>query len=226
MTANAPSQAPAQELNLQPHSMLAFATPVIAYPWPDSDDLNARLRESVLAAEARDKGMKRSNVGGWHSTTDFFEWDDPAIHALAIRVRDMTMSLTRSTALLKDGARSFSYRISGWANVSRDGHYNTVHNHPNCLWSGTYYVSPGEPDPDSPTNGKLELLDPRLGANMIHLEDTILQQRVMITPIPGLMVVFPSWLNHLVHPFRGRGERISIAFNIQTTEVRKPAPAG
>jgi hypothetical protein len=38
--------------------------------------------------------------------------------------------------------------------------------------------------------------------------------------------VFPSWLNHLVHPFRGGGERISIAFNIQTTEVKNPAPAG
>ena len=33
------------------------------------------------------------------------------------------------------------------------------------------------------------------------------------------MIVFPAWLNHLVHPFFGDGERISIAFNIVTTEI-------
>ena len=33
------------------------------------------------------------------------------------------------------------------------------------------------------------------------------------------MVLFPSWLNHLVHPFAGEGERISVAFHIVTTEV-------
>ena len=29
------------------------------------------------------------------------------------------------------------------------------------------------------------------------------------------MLVFPSWHQHMVHPFFGTGERISIAFNIQ-----------
>jgi hypothetical protein len=28
-----------------------------------------------------------------------------------------------------------------------------------------------------------------------------------------MMLVFPSWLYHWVMPFRGHGERISIAFN-------------
>ena len=60
---------------------------------------------------------------------------------------------------------------------------------------------------------------------MVHLADTLLQSRYLITPIPGLMVLFPSWLNHLVHPFFGAGERISIAFNIITVET-KPAAAG
>lgn len=37
------------------------------------------------------------------------------------------------------------------------------------LWSGVYYVSPGIPDEKgSLHNGKLELLDPREGSNLIR----------------------------------------------------------
>ena len=81
-------------------------------------------------------------------------------------------------------------------------------------------MSAGEPDKNgSSRNGKLELLDPRVGANMMYIKGTLLESRYIVDPLPGLMVMFPSWLNHLVHPYQGEGERISVAFNIVTTEV-------
>ena len=40
---------------------------------------------------------------------------------------------------------------------------------------------------------------------------------VLVQPKPGMLVVFPAWLEHWVHPFYGRGERISIAVNIDIT---------
>jgi uncharacterized protein (TIGR02466 family) len=215
---------PAEGLSLAGHLMMAFPTPLVSYPWPDSEQLNRDLAAVILDAERKDRGINRSNVGGWHSTTDFFDWQEPAIKALRERVKEMTMAITRAIAIAKDGPRTFNYRIDGWANVSRHGHYNSVHNHPNCLWSGTYYVSTGSPDPETPVNGRLELVDPRAGVNMVHLADTLLQTRYVIDPTPGLMVLFPSWLNHFVHPFFGAGERISIAFNIITVEA-KPTSA-
>lgn len=33
-------------------------------------------------------------------------------------------------------------------------------------------------------------------------------------PYPGLFAVFPSWLNHVVYPFKGPGERLSMSWNI------------
>ena len=33
-------------------------------------------------------------------------------------------------------------------------------------------------------------------------------------PEEGTMIVFPSWLHHAVHPFRGDGERRSVSFNL------------
>ena len=32
---------------------------------------------------------------------------------------------------------------------------------------------------------------------------------------PGMMVIFPRWLYHYVNPVHGKGERISIAFNLR-----------
>jgi uncharacterized protein (TIGR02466 family) len=215
---------PAEELSLTAHLMMVFPTPLVSYPWPNSEQLNRDLAAVILNAERKDHGITRSNVGGWHSTTDFFDWQQPPIKALRERVKEMTMAITRAITIAKDGPRTFNYRIDGWANVSRHGHYNSVHNHPNCLWSGTYYVSTGSPDPETPVNGRLELVDPRAGVNMVHLADTLLQTRYVIDPTPGLMVLFPSWLNHFVHPFFGAGERISIAFNIITVEA-KPTSA-
>jgi uncharacterized protein (TIGR02466 family) len=220
VTERNPTKSATGELPLSKHLLMAFATPVVCYPWPESEPLNRGLADLILNAERKDDGITRSNVGGWHSAADFFDWQAPAIKVLRERVIEMTMAITRAIAVVKEGPRTFNYRIDGWANVSRNGHYNAVHNHPNCLWSGTYYVCAGKPDPDTPVNGRLELLDPRAGANMVHAANTLLQSRYLITPTPGLMVLFPSWLNHLVHPFFGSGERISIAFNILTAAAK------
>lgn len=210
-------------IDLTNSSAFIFGTPMIAHPWPDSDSLNEALRDVILSKERESKGIVRSNVRSWHSATDFFTWDAECVRTLRGRVQQLTISLTRSIMLTPEGPRRFNYRLDGWANVGRRGSYNTVHNHPNCLWSGTYYVAGGKPDSDGGNqNGKLELLDPRVGANMFYVKGTRLESRFLIDPIPGLMVMFPSWLNHLVHPFEGEGERISVAFNVVTTEV----PAG
>ena len=36
----------------------------------------------------------------------------------------------------------------------------------------------------------------------------------LINPQPGLLVMFPSWLQHVVYPFEGAGERRTIAGNL------------
>jgi uncharacterized protein (TIGR02466 family) len=201
------------------HQVMAFGTPVIAYTWPESDGINHALEQLILAREQRSEGMSRSNVGGWHSSADFFGWQEDCVKALAKRIQEMTGSITSWVTISNQvTGRTFDYRLDGWANVSRNGCYNSVHNHPHSLWSGVYYVSMGQPDDDRPENGRLELLDPRTGANMVYMQSTRLDERYLIEPIPGLMVVFPGWLKHYVHPFFGDGDRISVAFNLIATE--------
>jgi uncharacterized protein (TIGR02466 family) len=210
-------------LELKQHVAMAFGTPVVAYRWPDSEGINKELKELILKAETRNAGVSRSNVKGWHSNTDFFQWDAECARVLRKRVDTLAIDLTRLVAAPTGESRTFRFAAAAWANVLRDGGYNSVHNHPNCMWSGVYYVDRGEPDPTPNENGKLELLDPRSGINMLYIEKNVLDGRYLIEPVPGLMVVFPSWLKHMVHPYFGKGERISVAFNVSVEE--KPVAA-
>ena len=83
------------------------------------------------------------------------------------------------------------------------------------------YVAPGESDKSIPYGSLLELLDPRESANYIQIQNTVLDARTFIENIPGRMVLFPSWLKHMVHPFVGSGVRISIAFNVNVAENKR-----
>ena len=211
---------------LSPKSLIsAFATPVVAHAWPSSESLNRELSEEILALERRSAGIVRSNVRGWHSDETFFESTSRSMQTVKERIRQMTALMTIAVSAPTTPSRSCDCKSSGWANVSRSGDYNGVHNHPGWAWSGVYYVSSGTRDPDDELNGRLELLDPRGSvAVMASPAETLLNARFLVTPLPGLMVLFPSWLHHMVHPFIGRGERISIAFNVNTTDASTRAP--
>ena len=197
-----------------------FGTPFLSYQWPDSDAVNRDLAELVLAEEATDdKGRGiRSNAGGWQSRGNLLMRADPCIVDLKRRI-EATIFEVLGAIVRKDGTeRTFTLLFDSWANVCRNGNYNVVHTHPNAMWSLVYYVASGEPDPGVPYGGMLELLDPRESANYIQVPNTILDARMFIENRPGRLVLFPSWVKHMVHPFVGSGVRISIAINVNVVE--------
>lgn len=71
-------------------------------------------------------------------------------------------------------------------------------------------------------NGKIEFRDPRQGAST-HPDDKFpgftFGHAMLVEPQTGMLLVFPGWLDHCVHPFFGNGERISIAINIRLTKI-------
>jgi len=191
------------------HCALTFGTPVSSYLWPDSDALNAELAKIILQKEKAGLGAAtRGKVEGWRSEHDLFRWDAECVQTLRERVTTCALDMTRLVTASQH-PRKVNLQMDCWANVLRRGQYNIVHDHPGATWSGVYYVSDGKRDNDDRLNGKLELLDPRMGVNVLGREEG----RYFVEPLPGLMVMFPSWLKHMVHPFFGSGERISISFN-------------
>ena len=48
-------------------------------------------------------------------------------------------------------------------------------------------------------------------------------QSFVMTPEVGKLLIFPSWLQHMVYPFKGEGERRTVASNLNCWEVEEAA---
>lgn len=102
----------------------AFETRFYVFHVDDSERMNADLRDLVLEHERTDSGVRRSNIGGWHSRDDLFEWEHRAIGAL----RTIANTAVRAMVpLMVRGACTFDFSLRGWANLSRFGAYNKQH---------------------------------------------------------------------------------------------------
>lgn len=203
-----------------------FSTPFVIDRLQSAEGIRV-LRDAILAEQARDQaGVQISNIGGWHSNTKMIEWGGEAARALAYKA--MTMADTATVDAGSPGASRYNWAPEMWANVSGKGNANFHHTHPGSFWSAVAYIDDGFAGSDDPAlGGELQLLDPRMPmvrmtAPDLRLKDANGHPQVsepMIRPATGMIVMFPSWLQHAVRPFHGEGTRISIAINL--VAVRK-----
>ena len=100
-------------------------------------------------------------------------------------------------------------RIDCWATVLGAGDISAPHVHPGAELSGVYYLQ--VPDDLLPGEGVIRLIDPRPGA---RYSKVFSGQTMNITPTPGQVLVFPSWIEHFVTAHTTGGHRISIAWNV------------
>lgn len=112
------------------------------------------------------------------------------------------------------------WTLHGWANINRFGDYHDLHNHPHSYLSGTYYVALPSQKVEAGTRndlspGAISFYDPRPQANMTAIRgDAQISPQYTIQPQPGMILMWPSFLHHLVHPNLARQKRISISFNL------------
>jgi uncharacterized protein (TIGR02466 family) len=208
---------------ITPELSSAFGTPISIRMVAGAEKINAGLAPAILKRRENDQGNRISNVGGWQSRSDLLEWPEPAMKLLLDEVdRSVQLVSGLPNFLASRGAQSsnrVAYKAYGWANVNESGNYNVLHMHPGNQWSVVYYVATGTPNADLPMNGRLELRDPRPAAEFARMPGFTCGQPLLISPAPGLMVVFPAWIEHGVHPYHGDGPRISIAINIALEEA-------
>ncbi len=177
--------------------------------------LNDELKRLVFNAELNTPSTRRSNIGGWRSSNQLLDGDEHAFATLRSHIQTNVLQMIKATA----GEAGFEgyLKINGWANVLRRGNYNTLHNHPDSAWSGVYYVDIGTPAEENSLSGILEFIDPRPHVEMVSTPGNPFGMPLRIQPEAGLMILFPSWLYHHVHPYTGENARVSIAFNVPTT---------
>lgn len=200
-----------------------FETPVFAFEVPGTDELNAGLARQLLDERKANSSLHVSNRGGWHSVPDLARRQDPIFHDLGELLVEHFRLVTDQVARVRGihPPPSYGLSLTAWAMVMDHGHYTVTHDHPDATWSSAYYVDPGDPpDEEHPESGCLTLIDPRRGAAPVVGLD-LFPTSYTIRPSPGLLIIFPGWLQHYVHPYRGRRPRVSVAANA-TLRVAPP----
>ena len=126
------------------------------------------------------------------------------------------------------GVRWYSH---GWANVNALGDYHDPHNHPHAYLSGTYYVRVPT-DRATKANrsdvrpGCITLYDPRGAANMTAIRgDWNVDPEYTVRPEPGLILLWPAFLMHFVHPNLSSTPRLSVSFNVMLERAGEHLPA-
>jgi len=108
-------------------------------------------------------------------------------------------------------------------------YYHNLHNHPHSYLSGTYYIKV----PEQPAGfrsdlnpGAISFFDPRPQANMGAISgDGQIDPELRITPEPGLILLWPSFLHHLVHPNLSEDARVSVSFNVLLKNTERYLPS-
>ena len=127
-----------------------------------------------------------------------------------------------------------------WSVHSYDGDYNPIHDHgtktlmgiSTTAWTKVPPQIGAKATANSPTYSLYNESGHSDGCiafqygqvSVIDSERLKPAQSFVMTPEVGKLLVFPSWLQHMVYPFKGEGERRTIASNLNCWDVQQPSP--
>jgi uncharacterized protein (TIGR02466 family) len=171
----------------------------------------------VLSALILDLDRRRADLTTDYLAENFMAMDHPAVDWL----RQCVNKTARDYFARCGMTYPIDWTVQGWPNVNRFGDYHDLHNHPHAYLSGTYYVRvPTDREPletrGDARPGRITFYDPRgAAANMSAIKgDPYIEAEHTIDPQPGLILLWPAFLNHFVHPNLSKSPRISISFNL------------
>jgi uncharacterized protein (TIGR02466 family) len=175
---------------------------------------NAAIETYCLQRKAASAGRVISNGGGWQS--DNLDLATPELAALFAEVQKQ----------LDDVHRAFDFNkamhqviTEAWININQRGHFNYSHDHPGSLFSAVYYVKGGA------DKGALEFKTPiaphtyTISDELVGAFNAFTGHAMVIPPVTGDLLIFPSWLLHRVNMSQSDEDRISIAFNSRAAQL-------
>lgn len=210
-------------ITFEEHIENHFPITVLKRQYPHTESLNSSLSEWVLQQESKyadtgenaAKNSRISTQGGYQTSkqTNLFNVNNPAIREF----RDhyvMPAALHYLRSVFGDHAKRLNPFLVGWSNILREGDWQGPHMHPTetNLASGVYYV---KVPPLKPPGGCIEFLNP----HPVSVHHGFANSR-RLTPQEGMLLCFPPFYRHYVHPFRGTGTRIIIAFDVLAQQQR------
>jgi uncharacterized protein (TIGR02466 family) len=158
---------------------------------------NSSLHEDP-AGHASRKGLR----------TRSFPPQDRATHALVREIKAQVAAYASSLPGHHPFAAAPPKRtsFSAWALIFGASGHQVLHHHPGAWVTGVYYVSA---PPSAPPGGAL-----RIGGLPAWAKVDPPWKVIDVEPLPGRLVLFPSYVPHETIPTQCDGERISVAFDV------------
>ncbi len=208
--------------------MSAFPTNIGLKDWSveaATKKINKKLRARIYQERGADgDGIYRSNTAGtWHSNTELMQWI--GVPELGEMFHNAFASYMLTLGVSKDA--EVGLKLQAWAMIYEDRGYATVHTHPNCHFSSVYYLDTPEDNERTMVTGAktrpgdIEFVDSR-AASGYQFPGVNFLPAFRLSPKEGEMIVFPSWLQHFVHPVQGDEDRICIAANATIVSLNTP----
>ena len=149
-------------------------------------------------------GLKTNLI---ESKFDFFNHDVDIIKSTAYWIGDC-LKKTINTIQME----TIDYRINfneSWYHITKTNGMHEPHIHPGCSWCGIYYIQSGDND-----SGHTVFENPIKSTYIDHGNLFLNNMNIVrIKPEDGMLVVFPSCLNHYQALYEGVEDRIVVAFN-------------
>lgn len=198
------------------HLFLTFGVPLYQSQLVEHEKLNSGLCSVILAKEKESVSKQHSNYGGWHSDTNLLFWQNESCKQFRELISQAVQQFIHE--LEPTSQIKYACELQAWANVNRQGEFNRLHMHPENHLSGVYYVQVPEIQSDTSENC-IALLDPKTEAHILPIPGVSGGPELVIKPKIGMLLIFPSWINHYVYPVNTPDvTRISIAFNAKIIE--------
>jgi uncharacterized protein (TIGR02466 family) len=136
-----------------------------------------------------------------------------------IKVKDLNKSVLlniKKLAKVYNFKNNNFYISSIWVNYNCKNSYNVKHIHPNCIFSGVFYLECDEMKP-----AKISFFHPAYDLMNYDWNNNLFRNYIennssvwYFDPKPNQLILFPSWLQHQVDYNPSDKMRISISFNI------------
>jgi uncharacterized protein (TIGR02466 family) len=181
----------------------------------DMESFNRDLNHYLDALHGGKKGFLEQTLrGGTQSLGNLFGKGHDLVERLRVRIDE---AVADYIARMKDNAdhplfqrrcKDFDYSAS-WSARLHDCGYHTNHVHPKGWISSAYYVA--VPDSTADREGKqgwIKFGEPQFDAGPKA------SVRRAVQPVPGRLVLFPSYMWHGTVPFRSAESRTTIAFDV------------
>lgn len=189
---------------------LQWATPVfVHFLEPDvAGGMKPGLLQLAGQLRAADPaGKVYSNRGGWRSDSNIHKLSPlpPVMAEVKKHINAGIASFWKQgmarTPHAKGKSKQPKLTLSAmWMNLLGLGGANVVHKHSGALFSGVYYVNTPTV-PGGATGGSIKFRDPRPQTSVYDdLEWMGMGAEVQVNPSEGLMLIWPSWLDHYVEP--------------------------